>query len=166
MRFIDYQSNAASTCVSQCFCGEYLRPGLLNEAGEISGQIKRVARGDITIDEARPLIAKELGDALWYSSMWALLKGVNTDGVNLGNFLIHPRRSELGHLEDVAFDIHTDACIFRMAATRTQLTALLRRLEILANAIGFTMRQIADLNSAKLQSRRDRNMIQGVGDAR
>jgi len=49
---------------------EYTVLGLTNEAGEVAGKVKKIARdqgGEIT-EENRKAILKELGDALWYLS--------------------------------------------------------------------------------------------------
>lgn len=42
--------------------------GLLEEAGEVGGIFKRMFRGDYTPEIATQLLAKELGDILWYLS--------------------------------------------------------------------------------------------------
>ncbi len=166
MKFIDYQSIAASTCLPESYYPEYLRPELLCEAGEISGQISKIVRKDHDIDVACPLIAKEIGDVLWTASMWALLKGINVEGLALVRYSAYPPNISISYMEEVAADIMIDASIFRMTPSRTQLEALLRRLEILANAIGYSMHQIALMNQDKLSWRKEEGKIQGAGDVR
>ncbi|SCY45228.1 hypothetical protein [Desulfoluna spongiiphila] len=166
MKFIDYQSAAAATCLPLCFSGAYLRPGLLNEAGEICGQFKRLVRGDIQFDTAKHLAAKEIGDVLWYVAMWGAFKGIDTEDISLRAELYHPRIDSVSELEELAADIVADVCIFRMAPTHSQLTGLLLKLEKLANAIGFSLHEVAVLNQKKLKDRKHRNVIQGMGDVR
>lgn len=48
--------------------------GLFEEAGEVAGVFKRMARGDFT-DDPGPKLAKELGDVLWYLSRVAADNG-------------------------------------------------------------------------------------------
>lgn len=45
--------------------------GLVNEAGEVAGKIKKWLRGDYLIVEKRDEIAAELGDVLWYVAVLA-----------------------------------------------------------------------------------------------
>jgi len=47
------------------------------ELGEAANIIKKVRRGDLTMDEARPLIAKELADVATYLDITALQCGVD-----------------------------------------------------------------------------------------
>lgn len=49
------------------------------EVGEAANFLKKVRRGDMTMDEARPLIAKELADAVTYLDLLA-----NRCGIDLG----------------------------------------------------------------------------------
>ena len=49
---------------------DYYALGLVNEAGEVAGKIKKIHRdydGEVT-DEYRKELAKEMGDVLWYLS--------------------------------------------------------------------------------------------------
>jgi len=49
---------------------DYYALGLVNEAGEVAGKIKKIHRdydGEVT-EEYRKELAKEMGDVLWYLS--------------------------------------------------------------------------------------------------
>lgn len=167
MTFQIYQNTASMTCLPHCFCPAYLRSGLLGEAGEICDKIKRLTRGDLRIENDAHLIAAEIGDVLWYAAMWAKYKKVDVTKVSLNTHIFFPLcLSSVPRLEEFAADVMESAFIFRMAASRTQLQTLLRRLEILANAIGYTLSHIAYINTEKLQGRLVNGKIQGAGDAR
>lgn len=44
----------------------YALIGLANEAGEATGKLKKVWRGDVTLEEQKEAIVDECGDVLWY----------------------------------------------------------------------------------------------------
>lgn len=60
------------TAVTYCALG-------LGEAGEVQGKLKKVWRGDRTLEEARDEILDELGDTLWYLTRMCLELGVDLD---------------------------------------------------------------------------------------
>lgn len=69
MNFADYQGQAVKTAV---YRDEdriiYPALGLLSEAGEVAGKIKKILRdknGDFSVED-RWAIADEAGDVLWY----------------------------------------------------------------------------------------------------
>lgn len=67
MNFHEYQYEAVQTGVyPKDKAIEYLALGLVNEAGEVAGKIKKVIRGDKTLDEQTVAIIAEIGDVLWY----------------------------------------------------------------------------------------------------
>lgn len=66
MQFDDYQTEAFKTALPTTQTIEYMLLGLANEAGETAGKLKKVLRGDETMDVARDKIADELADCLWY----------------------------------------------------------------------------------------------------
>lgn len=53
----------------------------LGEAGECQGKLKKVWRGDKTLDEQRAAIIDELGDTLWYLTRASIELGVGLAGL-------------------------------------------------------------------------------------
>lgn len=75
MQINEYQEKAITTAVYPKTEGYmYLTLGLVNEAGEVAGKVKKDIRGDydtITQEEVNQMVADELGDVLWYLSCLA-----------------------------------------------------------------------------------------------
>lgn len=59
---------------------------LTGEVGEAANLIKKIERGDITLDEARPALAKELADILTYLDLLAYRANVNLGGATIAKF--------------------------------------------------------------------------------
>lgn len=67
--FDDYQFKTHETAVyPEENAIEYLTLGLVNEAGEVAGVVKKFLRGDYTELERDEKLYKELGDVMWYLS--------------------------------------------------------------------------------------------------
>lgn len=67
MDFSIYQKQAATT--AQYSGGlTYAVLGLANEAGEVTGALKKHLRGDYDEEELHRRVLKELGDVLWYAA--------------------------------------------------------------------------------------------------
>jgi NTP pyrophosphatase (non-canonical NTP hydrolase) len=70
MNFSDYQQKSRKTAGYPAIGHPVIYPtlGLVNEAGEVAGKIKKVFRdkgGEIS-EETRSVLKAELGDVLWY----------------------------------------------------------------------------------------------------
>lgn len=75
--------------------------GVGGEAGEVCEKVKKYLRGDKTFAETRELIAKEIGDVLWYLSVLSSDKyGFNLDfnEIAVGNIKKLSKRKEKGTL--------------------------------------------------------------------
>ena len=64
---------------------EYLTLGLVNEAGEVAGVVKKYFRGDFCTDDASVKVRKELGDVMWYISQLCNHYGFSIDSLILDN---------------------------------------------------------------------------------
>lgn len=108
MNLNNYQDHALSTAVySVDDAIIYPAFGLVSEAGEVAGKIKKTLRdfNGVFNGNQKLKIADELGDVLWYVA-------------------------------------------------------------VLAEDLGYTLEEVAEMNLAKLKSRQERNALQGSGDQR
>lgn len=98
MNLNEYQTQARKTAVM--LIPEHMAFGLLEEAGEIAGVMKRYYRGDDEYsDETGALstfaverITAELGDVLWYTAMLADVLGVSLEDIAAQNLAKLQRR--------------------------------------------------------------------------
>ena len=88
MNLMDYTYNAQKTAIyPKDRAIEYLGLGLLSEAGEVAGKIKKVIRDNNGVFdlEARMKIADECGDVLWYLAVLCGEIGVPLESVAAKN---------------------------------------------------------------------------------
>ena len=88
--FSDYQNRALTTAVypTDDMKGIYYTGlGLVNEAGEVAGKIKKMIRDDggTLTTERREAIAAEIGDVLWYCAALAHEMGLSLDDIANAN---------------------------------------------------------------------------------
>lgn len=72
---------------------EYLALGL-GEAGEVQGKVKKILRGDKTVDEAAEGIIDELGDVLWYVTRFCSYFGITVSDLAERNYKKLSARAE------------------------------------------------------------------------
>lgn len=58
----------------------------LGELGEAANIIKKIERGDFTLEEARPALAKEFADVVTYLDILAARAGVNLGEATIAKF--------------------------------------------------------------------------------
>jgi NTP pyrophosphatase (non-canonical NTP hydrolase) len=85
MTFDEYQTKSRKTAGYPAIGHPVIYPtlGLVNEAGEVAGKIKKVFRdkeGEIG-DETRQALKAELGDVLWYVAQVCTELGLSLDEV-------------------------------------------------------------------------------------
>jgi len=85
MDFSDYQTKSRKTAKYPAIGHPVIYPtlGLVNEAGEVAGKIKKVFRdkdGQISA-ETREALKAELGDVLWYVAQMATELGLSLDEI-------------------------------------------------------------------------------------
>jgi NTP pyrophosphatase (non-canonical NTP hydrolase) len=86
LTFAEYQQRAATTAMYPKEQGvEYTTLGLVGEAGEIANKVKKVLRGDYTIDDIRDDLGAEISDTLWYIAMLAHELDLNLQDIAQAN---------------------------------------------------------------------------------
>jgi NTP pyrophosphatase (non-canonical NTP hydrolase) len=85
MDFNEYQTKSRKTAGYPAIGHPVIYPvlGLVNEAGEVAGKIKKVFRdkdGEIN-EETRAALKAELGDVLWYIAQVATELGLSLDEI-------------------------------------------------------------------------------------
>jgi NTP pyrophosphatase (non-canonical NTP hydrolase) len=102
MNFTDYQQKAKATAKYPVIGHGVIYPtlGLTNEAGEVSGKIKKVFRDKdgIINDETRDALKAELGDVLWYLSQVATELNLSLDEIaehNIAKLLDRQARGKI-----------------------------------------------------------------------
>lgn len=103
MNFVEYQKLARETAIYPNLGNNYTYPvlGLCGETGEIAEKIKKVMRdndGAISA-EMKDLLAKELGDVIWYVSNLANELGLDLDGIAVMNIAKLHSRKQRGMLQ-------------------------------------------------------------------
>jgi NTP pyrophosphatase (non-canonical NTP hydrolase) len=89
MNFTDYQTKSRATAKYPAIGHAVIYPtlGLVNEAGEVAGKIKKVFRdknGEIS-PETREALKGELGDVLWYLAQTCTELDISLDEVAESN---------------------------------------------------------------------------------
>lgn len=83
--FSEFQIETFELALPQCRDLSYMVIGLVNEAGELAGKLKKVLRGDSPLSDARAGMLAELGDVLWYAAGIASVLNGNLGEVAQGN---------------------------------------------------------------------------------
>lgn len=82
------------------------------ELGEAANIIKKIERGDLTLEEARPSLAKELADVQTYLDILAYRAGVDLGAATIGKF------NEVSEKIDVPIRIKSDGSDWFNAPTK------------------------------------------------
>jgi NTP pyrophosphatase (non-canonical NTP hydrolase) len=103
MDFNDYQSKSRKTAKYPAIGHPVIYPalGLVNEAGEVAGKIKKVFRdkdGQIN-EETRQALKAELGDVLWYIAQVATELDLSMDEIAEYNITKLYDRLERGRIQ-------------------------------------------------------------------
>lgn len=100
MELNDFQAHCQRTAVYPTEDAViYCALGLVSEAGEVAGKLKKLFRGDYGVEEARPVIIQELGDVFWYVAMLAKELDITLDA--MGQLVLDKleRRMEAGTIK-------------------------------------------------------------------
>lgn len=102
MDFNEYQQKSRKTALYPAIGHPVIYPtlGLVNEAGEVAGKIKKVFRdkdGHIS-EDTRQALKAELGDVLWYLAQVSTELGLTLDEVAEANITKLYDRMERGRI--------------------------------------------------------------------
>lgn len=190
----DYQKEALKTS-DEMNTLEYCVLGLVNEAGEVAGVVKKWLRGDYDEATMRDKMLSELGDVLWYVAVTADRAGVDlskfdyfeeivwsiewVDGISKYKALydfspsIKWRKlfSESCELAEKCGSIgrvmfDDEDIISAYRPDEKDLYQVTHMIRFLSSCLGLTLRDIAAHNIAKLRDRQQRGVIRGSGDER
>ena len=93
-----YQSKCSETAIfPEDLAIEYLTLGLMSEAGEVAGKIKKKIR-DGELPNHRQQVSDELGDVFWYLAMLTDRMGLNLSDVAFDNIIKLSNRKVAGTL--------------------------------------------------------------------
>ena len=85
MNFNDYQTKSRKTAKYPAIGHPVIYPalGLVNEAGEVAGKVKKIFRdkGGVIGETEREALKSELGDVLWYIAQVCTELGLSLDEV-------------------------------------------------------------------------------------
>ena len=102
VNFVEYQEKARQTVKYPVIGHAVIYPtlGLTNEAGEVSGKIKKIFRdkAGIISDADRIALRGELGDVLWYLSQLSTELGLSLDEIaeqNIAKLLDRQARGKI-----------------------------------------------------------------------
>ena len=102
MNFTDYQTKSRLTAKYPAIGHDIIYPtlGLVNEAGEVAGKIKKVFRDKdgVISEETREALKAELGDVLWYLAQVSTELNLSLDEIaeyNLAKLLDRQARGKI-----------------------------------------------------------------------
>ena len=103
MDFNDYQTKSRKTARYPAIGHSVIYPtlGLVNEAGEVAGKIKKIFRdkGGEVSEETREALKAELGDVLWYIAQVATELDLSLDDIAASNIAKLYDRLERGKIK-------------------------------------------------------------------
>lgn len=167
MTFLEYQKEAVTFRTETANNEEYLTLGLIEEVGEVAGKLAKRTRDGVFDEKA---FIKELGDVLWFvanlAEFWDngtnIFSGELADCFELDLYGVGVGGGECAK----ALAYWAGAVIYDERGYDDGLREIVYNLACLADIIGYTIEQVAEINLAKLRDRAARGKIQGNGDER
>jgi NTP pyrophosphatase (non-canonical NTP hydrolase) len=186
MNVVDYFRDARKLAIyPQDSAFVYPSLGLGGEIGELCEKLGQYEmRFGVTIDD----IAKEIGDVLWYVANTAIDANINIDDFlpeccsGIGDATFEKIQAEAPTIHPLIFAgrggeacelakkfIRDDDSVLspaRRFKVQQNLIAILFSLGAFCDQLGISLADAAQKNLDKLQSRKDRGVLQGSGDNR
>lgn len=139
---------------------DYLKLGIFEELGEISGKIKKYRRGDYKKEEFKNNVKKEIGDLLWYLVLYS-----HVNKTPLKNFN-KPRNKRVMESVDKLYALANFLKLKNNNIRGKVIKSMVNSTIDLSWSFGYTIDDICKANIAKIQDRLKRNKIKGSGDER
>lgn len=164
MTFEEYQKEAVKFRTDSANNEEYLTLGLIEEVGEAAGKLAKRRRDGVWDEKA---FIKELGDILWFVANLADYYDDADIHEALKDCFAYPKLAtkqdynDMRCLAQFAVQAAADDTDDHLLYESTVIW-----LESIANAFGYTLEQVAEINLAKLRDRQARGQIHGNGDER
>jgi NTP pyrophosphatase (non-canonical NTP hydrolase) len=100
MELNDFQRRCEKTAIyPREAATSYCTLGLVSEAGEVAGKMKKYIRGDYGYDAMMLSVRSELGDVLWYVAMLAKEIGVPLESIAKSVLVKLENRQEAGTIK-------------------------------------------------------------------
>ncbi len=176
MTLKEFQAQAELTAVYPGQGGEmgltYVTLGIISEAGEIAGVLKKAIRQDDDLDQTERFIS-EAGDALWYVAGYYTETGVEMPDIDLTVFQTEAHK-------DTNYGDGLTRCVYALGAaaglvlgafldgedTEPFVALYLQLVAALGVELGVTLEDIAIANRDKLARRAEVGTLKGSGDDR
>ena len=181
MDFNEYQEWTKSTAIyppEEAIT--YTTLGLISEAGEVAGKVKKIIRdaGGQVSQEQKDALKSELSDVCWYLARLSdELQIQFQDVVDLNGRSFNSDQK----LSQIAIDLSKNASnVASVSAAyvngrttgnienhiKQELNRVVYDIGEMAVQLDLTLKQILDYNVEKLESRKERNKLSGSGDNR
>ena len=147
----------------------YVRLGLVDEAGEVCGKVKKFLRDNTCEEKLKEDLLAECGDVFWYLARylqdWRILED------EIKKIPHAPNRSyKLEDLPDLALIVSTECCDIMASSDIKEMSFyskyVYRYLQAILSAVDLTVYECLKYNKEKLMSRKSRDKISGSGDNR
>lgn len=179
MKAREYQRAARTTAIYPAAAGIYYPAlGLAGEVGEIANKVKKIIRGDVTLEQRRDDLKAELGDVMWYVAATASDLGLDlrdlakeaAERPKLKGDLyqvVLELQSRAGTNTQLASEVRTEGigCHYRLCLERN-LVSFLVVVDALCSYLDTTLEEVCLDNIKKLFARKEAGTLQGDGDKR
>lgn len=184
LNFKDYQKHAISTAIYPNIGTNMLYPmlGLISEAGELAGKVKKMIRDDNSkmTEDRKTAIQGELGDILWYVANLCAEAKINLNNNNLINAYTHDTCYDANELGKLAFTLQRKISSITKVLEQEMdepekslgllppaiILFLLELLSEICAGCDTDIDEVAKQNLEKLFSRQKRGVLGGDGDNR
>lgn len=156
MTYEEYQAEAVKFRTPEA-TNEYLSLGLIEEVGELAGKFAKKIRDGVFDEKAA---VKELGDVLWFIAN--IDAEEDKSSFDFGEFQ-QWRTLYFLSTKSVGMLVRNMAC---SVFNGNDYSIAIYFLDAIAERLGCTLEEVAEINIRKLRDRQARGVIHGNGDER